>query len=155
MRELSVRSRRRVIRLLCLAALALAVILLAGGLGRRNAAGARGRSNDQRLAYLQSLGWEADETPQEEKEVLLPKVFPEVLQNYNELQREAGYDLSEYAGKKLEMYVYRLKNWPSEAEVLCTLYVHRGRIVGGDIHSTAFRGFMQPLRRSDEMNKNG
>ena len=154
MRELSARSRRRVMIMIGVAA-ALALILLAGALGRRSGGGIRGRTNEQRLAYLRSLGWEPEVQAQEEKEVLLPVEFPEVLQNYNELQRKAGFDLTPLAGEKIEMYVYRLA-WPEpETEVLCSLYVYKGRIVGGDIHSTAFRGFMHPLCPKDSESKNG
>ena len=156
MRELSALSRRRVKKLAVYAGVALAVVLLAGSLGRRNSvSGPKGGTNEQRLAYIRSLGWEAGSEPQEEKEVFLPETFPEVLNNYNELQKKAGFDLKKYAGKTVHMYVYRLTNCPGDAETLCTLYVRRGRIVGGDIHSTAFRGFMRPLQRTEEMNKNG
>ena len=151
MNKLSESSKQRIKKLLFYAGLALAVILLAGALGRRSGSvGEKGSNNQQRLAYIQSLGWEAEEDAKEEKEVLLPEEFPEVLQNYNQMQQEAGFDLTKYAGKKIELYVYKLENYPSEAEVLCTLYVYRGRIIGGDIHSTAFRGFMKPLHKCED-----
>ena len=155
MRNISALSRRRAALILVCAAAALGVILLSGAMGRRSSGGIPGGTNEQRLAYIRSLGWEAGTETQEEKEVLLPGEFPEVLENYNRLQQEAGFDLKPYAGKRLGMYVYRLEDPPGGAEALCTLYVCRGRIVGGDIHSTAFRGWMRPLLPRDRENKNG
>ena len=156
MKELSARTRRRIGKIVLCLALSVLVILLAGALGKScGSAGIRGAKEEQRLGYIRSLGWEPEVPAQEEKEVLLPGEFPEVLRTYNEIQKKAGFDLEPYAGKAVGMYVYRLCNYPSEAEVLCTLYIHRGKIIGGDIHSTAFRGFMQPLCPKESESKNG
>ena len=60
--------------------LAAAVILLAGALGRRSADNTiRARTNEERIAYLQSLGWEVEPAPLLEQEITLPKEFPDVL----------------------------------------------------------------------------
>ena len=41
------------------------------------------------------------------------------------------------------MYTYRVTNPEySEDEVLAVLYVLDGKVVGGDVHSTALDGFM-------------
>ena len=104
-----------------------------------------GKTEEQRLAYLQSLGWEAYEGCAGEKTILLPKEFPEVLLNYNQLQLPQGFDLTKYAGREVKMYTYELCNYPGERQPECSLYVYRGRIIGGDIHSNAVNGFMLPL----------
>ena len=136
---------RKVLIVLILAA---AVILLAGALGRRSGErGPRGGTDQQRTEYLSSLGWEADSASCQEQIILLPAEFPEVLKNYNEMQKQQGFDLERYAGKEVTMVTYPLTNYPStDEEVLCSLYIFKGRIIGGDIHSTAFDGFMRPLQ---------
>ena len=56
-------------------------------------------SNEGRVAFLQSFGWEVAETPVETQEVKIPVEFNNVFTRYNQLQQSQGYDLSQYAGK--------------------------------------------------------
>ena len=147
MRKISPARRRAAVKVILFGTIAAAVILLAGVLGRRSADSAiRARTNEERIAYLQSLGWEVEPTPILEQEITLPKEFPEVLTQYNELQRQQGFDLAEYAGKKLTLYTYRITNHPDAEEADASLYVYHTELVGGDVHSTSFTGFMTALR---------
>lgn len=147
MRKITPARRKAAVKVIVFGALAAAVILLAGALGRRSAENAiRAGTNDERVAYLLSLGWEVDPTPVLEQQVTLPKEFPDVLTQYNEMQRQQGFDLSPYAGKKLTLFTYRVTNHPDAEEADAALYVYRSKLVGGDIHSTSFTGFMAPLR---------
>ena len=126
---------------------AAAVILLAGALGRCSADHPlRVKSNEDRISFLASLGWEVEPVPILEQEICLPKDFPDVLTQYNELQRQQGFDLEKYAGKKVTLYSYRVTNHPDAEEADASIYVYRSRIIGGDVHSTSFTGFMAPLR---------
>ena len=135
------------VKVILFGVLAAAVILLAGALGRRSVRNViRAGTNEERVAYLQSLGWEVEQTPILEQEITLPKEFPDVLNQYNELQRQQGFDLEEYAGKKLTLYTYRITNHPDAEEADASLYVYRSTLVGGDVHSTSFTGFMTALR---------
>ena len=144
--------RRKLTGILIPTAAALCIVLLAGVLGRSCGGDPpNGKTEEERLAYIRSLGWEAKTVPAEEKQILLPEDFPEVLLTYNESQREAGFDLTRYAGKVVTMYTYELTNYPAQGEVLCTLYVYRGRIIGGDIHSTSFTGFLKPLHTAEDV----
>ena len=111
MRKTTPARRRGAVKVILFGVLAAAVILLAGALGRRSVRNViRAGTNEERVAYLQSLGWEVEETPILEQEITLPKEFPDVLDQYNELQRQQGFDLEEYAGKKLTLYTYRITN---------------------------------------------
>lgn len=124
---------------------AAAVILMAGVAGRRTGSMADVSTPEKRMAFIRSLGWEPAEESETEKEVLMPGKFPQVLEKYNELQLSQGYDLTRYAGKKIRVYTYTLKNCPEDSGAQCTLYAYRGRLIGGDIHSPAFSGYMRPL----------
>ena len=138
-------------KILIFALLSIAVIVLAGVLGRHSGQkGVKAATNEDRISYIQSLGWECDPNPAEEKRILLPEEFPEVLINYNALQLQQGFDLTKYAGKEIGMFTYTLLNYPVDDEVLCTLYLYKNRIIGGDIHSTAFTGFMRGLHTIEE-----
>ena len=147
MRKISPARRSAAVKVILFGVIAAAVILLAGALGRRSADNTiRARTNEERIAYLQSLGWEVEPAPLLEQEITLPKEFPEVLTQYNELQRQQGFDLAEYAGKKLTLYTYRITNHPDAEEADASLYVYHTELVGGDVHSTSFTGFMTALR---------
>ncbi|MBR4578297.1 MAG: DUF4830 domain-containing protein [Oscillospiraceae bacterium] len=135
--------RRRTILVTGLIAAAILVLLLPIQ-GRTKAD--RGKTNEERLAFLNSLGWEAEEVPCKEQMIQLPRVFPEVLLKYNELQEAQGFDLTKYAGKTVTMYCYRLTQPEGADETFATLYVYKNRIIGGDIHSTALDGEMRGLR---------
>lgn len=102
-----------------------------------------GGSNDERLAFLNSFGWEADPTPTETQEVRIPQEFNDVFTRYNQLQQEQGFDLSEFAGKTAKRYVYALTNHPDgSANHYATILVHKNKIIGGDVTSTGQGGSM-------------
>ncbi|MBQ7737849.1 MAG: DUF4830 domain-containing protein [Oscillospiraceae bacterium] len=145
MKRISVIGRSKILRVLLLSAAAVGVVLLAGALGRKSTSVQRVKTNEDRVRYVESLGWKVETAPAAEKEITLPEVFPDVLKNYNEIQKQQGFDLEKYSGKKIMMYTYDVLNYPEDENVQCSLYVYKNRIIGGDLHSTAFSGFMKPL----------
>lgn len=93
MRKNTPARRKGAVKVILFGVLAAAVILLAGALGRRSADTAiRAGTNEERIAYLQSLGWEVEPTPILEQEITMPKDFPDVLKQYNDFS--ASRDLS-------------------------------------------------------------
>lgn len=102
-----------------------------------------GGTNDDRLAFLQSYGWKVDNTPTETQEVRIPQEFNDVFTRYNELQKEQGFDLSDFAGKTAKRYVYNVINHPDgSGDHFATVLVHKNRIIGGDITTTGQGGSM-------------
>lgn len=96
--------------------------------------------------YLSQYGWEVETPAQSVEEIVIPRVFSEVFENYNELQLEQGYDLSEYCGLEVLLYTYKVLNHESGDNVMAQLYVCNNSVIGGDIHSTALDGFMTGIR---------
>ena len=99
-------------------------------------------TNQQRLAFLQSFGWEVSEAPEETQEVRIPETFNEVFTRYNQLQQSQGYDLQPYAGKAAKRYVYRILNHPNGPDYFATVLVHKNEIIGGDVTGTGQGGSM-------------
>ncbi len=89
-------------------------------------------TEEQRIAFLKSLGYETEAEPMEIREVRIPDEPDEVLTKYNELQKQAGMDLEPYFGKRVKLYTYRILN-SDEGEGLAHLYVYRDTIVAGDL----------------------
>ena len=141
--------KKILIALAAVAGVILALILLLGGKGDSAPTAATSASgNDGRVAFLQSLGWEVSASPVESGQVRIPKEQKPVFSRYNELQKSAGYDLSQYAEKTVMRYVYKVNNLPGATEpVYATLLVYKDQVIGGDITDTAAQGAMRPLSK--------
>lgn len=101
-------------------------------------------SNDDRVKFLTDLGWEVSAVPTETMQVRIPSQTSELYERYNELQKSQGYDLSRYAGKTVNRYVYQINNYPGATQpVYATLLVYRDQIIGGDITDTSPNGKVQ------------
>ena len=94
-------------------------------------------------AFLTSLGYEFSENFTG-KIFTIPYEFDMVYNNYNELQKEVGFDLSLYKGRECVMYTYEIHNHPF-GDCNANIIVYKGDIIGGDISSVNLDGFMTPL----------
>ena len=127
----------------------LALILLLGGGNQAEATSANVANNDGRVKFLEDFGWDVAASPVESSQVKIPTETTEVFDRYNQLQKSQGYDLSQYAGKNVMRYVYKVNNYPGATEpVYATVLVYKNQIIGGDITDTAaggkIRGFAMP-----------
>lgn len=120
------------------------IILLVGAYSRGTPAGevSKVKTEKSRVAYLAQYGWEVESPAVSSETVIIPRSFSEVFESYNQLQLRQGFDLSRYCGMEVEKYTYRVTNSTEEGEVLALLFVYKGQVIGGDIHSTALDGFM-------------
>ena len=101
------------------------------------------KTNDDRIVFLQSFGWEINGEPLEVVELELPEEMDEVLLKYNDIQKEQNMDLEKYGGKRVKRYTYVVENHPSgEEDVRANVLVYKDKIVGGDICTNRLDGFM-------------
>ena len=127
----------------------LALWLLGGGEDVSTAAAAVS-NNEERVKFLQDLGWQAAASPVETSRVKIPKDTSEVFHRYNNLQKSQGYDLSQYAGKNVMRYVYKITNYPGATEpVYATVLVYKNQVIGGDITDTAANGKIHGFKMTD------
>lgn len=104
------------------------------------------RTNEDRVAYLQALGWEVDPEPVETLQFLLPETLEEPYVSYNQLQLAQGFDLTQYTGKQVTRYTYTVTNDPRcEQGVQANLYICEEIPVAGDILCTGANGFQDTL----------
>ena len=112
--------------LAAIAAVVLALVLLFGGEDTAQTAAPSLSANEGRVQYLKNLGWEVEA-----------------------LQKGQGFDLSQYAGKKVMRYVYKVTNYPGSTEpVYATLLIHKNQVIGGDITDTAPGGKIRGLQKT-------
>ena len=145
-------------RLLTLGCLVTAVLVCAGAVlpafsptllaGAENSvpSTAKVRSNADRVAYLAEYGWEVSPEPLSTEELLIPAEMDESYQEYLDLQLSQGFDLTQYAGKRVKRYTYEIYNYPSgETGVQANLLIHRSAVIGGEVLSPRLNGFLHGL----------
>lgn len=130
-----------------IAVVIIALILLFGGGDAQTTAAKAVTNNDARVGFLASFGWEVTNSPTESSQVRIPENTTEVFDRYNQLQKSQGYDLTQYAGKNVMRYVYKINNYPGATEpVYATLLVYKNQVIGGDITDTSASGKVQGFK---------
>ena len=99
-----------------------------------------GSTNAKRILYLKSIGVEVASENVSSKRILIPEKFNDIYNNYNTMQKQAGFDLSHFKGKKATIYTYSLNS-----EYNVNIIVCEDRIIGGDIAALNINGEMKPL----------
>lgn len=101
------------------------------------------KSNEQRIVFLHSFGWEIEMDPMEVVEVNIPEEFDDALNQYNEIQKQQNMDLEKYSGKRVKRYTYVVTNHPSgDTDVRANVLVFNNKIIGGDVCTVRLDGFM-------------
>lgn len=136
-------NRKRIIAFLILVVVVVgACLFLRSGGGEEPAQEISGATNEERVQFLESFGWQITAEPAETREVMIPVQFNDVYQTYNVMQKSQGFDLKPYAGQTCTQYKYKINNYPNETEVYATLLVCGELIVGGDVSCAEANGFM-------------
>lgn len=143
-------SKRKILMGLLMAAAVILLLVFLLGKSNEPAAASEAPSqtmeaatNEDRIAFLQSFGWQVQETPTETQEVRIPEEFNDVFTRYNQLQQSMGFDLSQYAGKSAKRYVYAITNYPDGGQnYYATVLVHKNKVIGGDVTNTSEGGKM-------------
>lgn len=145
-----VNMKKILIALAAIAGIILALILLLGGNDSTTPTAAGSVSgNDARVSFLKEQGWEVSTSPVESGQVRIPEKQTEVYERYNALQKSQGYDLTQYAGKTVMRYVYKVNNFEGATDpVYATVLVYKNQIIGGDITDTAPKGKIQGFEKA-------
>lgn len=114
----------------------------------------KGETNEERIQYLQTFGWQVSNDPVEVVSVSIPKEFDETYKEYNNLQISQGFDLSSYKGDDGTRYTYAISNYPNKtsAQVLANIIVIDDQIVAADVSSVSAGGFMHTLQMPEKSN---
>ena len=107
-------------------------------------------TTEGRVAYLKNLGWEVDQDSESFRSVVVPQKLEGIMSQYNKIQIKQGYDLNDHLGETCRQYCYDVTNYPGgQGKVIVSLYLQNGRVIAGDVHSTAVNGFMHGLSRAE------
>lgn len=147
--------KKTVIILAAVVGAILALILLFGGSGSATASAPAASNNDSRVKFLTDFGWTVNASPTQSSQVRIPEKQSELYERYNALQKSQGYDLTQYAGKTVMRYVYKVTNFPGATDpVYATLLVYKNQIIGGDITNTAAKGVVQGFKMQNTQQAN-
>ncbi len=148
-------NKKRILAILAIAAIVAAALLLARPkqeeyladevLAKVMRSERYAETNDDRLQYIDSLGYSVQSEPLSQQEVVIPETFDATYEQYNALQKESGFDLEKYAGKTVSQYVYAVTGDESGQDVRLELLVYKNEVIGGSVYTVALDGFMRGL----------
>ena len=147
--------KKILIGLIAAAGVIIALVMLFGGSREETTPTAAPSVSDNagRVAFLKSFGWDVSTSPTESGQVKIPETSTEVFDRYNALQKSQGYDLSQFAGKTVMRYVYKINNFPGATEpVYATILVYKNQVIGGDVTNTAAKGVIQGFTMQNNSN---
>lgn len=131
---------------LCFALAVLACALAGCGGKEKDAEPIPAASNEERLTYLGSLGWQVNPEPLETLALQLPQELGADYSDYLRLQEEQGMPFAQYAGQTASRYTYAVNNYPGyDGPVQINLWVCDGVLVGGDLIAPGEGGFTAGL----------
>ena len=112
---------------------------------------ASGETDTNNIVFLKGYGWEVRTKSVEKEDIIIPKPFDRVYENYNDIQLKAGLDLRPYMGMKGVRYTYIVENYPKDVgeEVRANVICINNEPVGGDIMTVSIRGFIHSLNFDD------
>jgi hypothetical protein len=112
---------------------------------------ASGETDTNNIVFLK--GWEVRTKAVEKEDIIIPKPFDRVYENYNDIQLKAGLDLRPYMGMKGVRYTYIVENYPKDVgeEVRANVICINNEPVGGDIMTVSIRGFIHSLNFDDSL----
>lgn len=120
------------------------ILLFGGGEDSVTTAAPSLATNEGRVKFLTDFGWDVVVSPIETSQVKVPAKESDVFSRYNALQKSQGYDLTQFAGKKVMRYVYLIRNYPGATDpVYATLLVYKDQVIGGDVTDTSAKGVIQ------------
>lgn len=147
MRVIHITRRRMALMSLALGLVIGSALLLAGCFGgNKETEVITAATNEERVAYLEALGWQVEPQPIETLDLQLPEKLEGEWDAYAKLQKGQGLPFSEFAGQAVKRYAYTVTNYPEIPQgVQANLYLWGDQIIGGDVIFTGQGGFQTDL----------
>ena len=148
MRVIHITRRRMALMSLALGLVIGSALLLAGCFGGdKETEVITAATNEERVAYLEALGWQVEPQPIETLDLQLPEKLEGEWDAYAKLQKGQGLPFSEFAGQAVKRYTYTVTNYPEIPQgVQANLYLWGDQIIGGDVIFTGQGGFQTDLK---------
>lgn len=99
-------------------------------------------TENQQCKFLEQFNLSPIRGSATKTEVTIPSAFNSVYNEYNDLQRTIGLDLTAYKGKTADMVKYELKDSKSKYAVLL---IHNGAVIGAHLTNGEYGENNMPL----------
>lgn len=101
----------------------------------------KAETEEQRQNILNTFGIE-NAALSESDEITIPEEFNSLTEEYNEIQKQTGLDLSPYKGQKAQRLTYLVKG---ENAVYAVLLINNGKLIGGHLSGRVYGENVRPL----------
>ena len=147
MRVIHVTRRRMALMSLALGLVIGSALMLAGCFGGdKEVTIITAAANEERVAYLESLGWQVESQPIETLDLQLPEKLEGEWNAYAKLQTGQNLPFADFGGQTVKRYTYTVTNYPEISQgVQVNLYLWGDQIIGGDVIFTGQGGFQTDL----------
>ncbi len=106
--------------------------------------------NDEDVAvFFRYYGYRVRLPAKSVSHITIPYDFDSDYLSYNQLQRQAGFNLRLYCGKTIEKRTYIIDTLTSSHHIEGNILIYKDRIIGGDVTDCSDGGFVHPLEGSD------
>lgn len=92
--------------------------------------------------FIKQFGYDVIADSRECEAVIIPSVFNQTYEEYNELQKKIGLDLEAYKGREAQKITYELDNSDKKYAVILTL---KGRVIGAHLTNGEYGDTNEPL----------
>lgn len=89
---------------------------------------------DSQRSFLMQFGVAVEPKSLSDDEVTIPESFDSVYDDYNKIQKKAGFDLARFKGREVRRITYKIQNSTESV----TLLIYKGHVIGGHISSGNF-----------------
>ncbi len=111
-------------------------------------------TDEGRVKFIEKYGWKVEKTPYLCEKVQIPVTFDGALENYAQIQKRSGFDLSKYRGAVAERWSYRVLNHAGDEKyAYANVFVYQGKIIAADIVSPKIDGFISAVSDTENIKK--
>lgn len=106
------------------------------------------------IEFLKSNSIEVNGNEPLVEEIFIDASRKQVFEDYNKIQKEQGYDLTQYIGRKVSRYTFEVEN-SEGCPLYAAVFVYNGKIIAADIHSASLDGFIRGVKNNSAENQVG
>ena len=101
-----------------------------------------------RVRCAKNLGWQVDETSETKRQIYIDQSPTPDFLEYNDFQKQCGFDLAPYMGKGVTVYTYRILNFPSDNPVnaFLNIIIYKNKMIGGDCTVDEYDDLYLPVK---------
>lgn len=94
-------------------------------------------TNEMIISFLNSNGVEVQTKPVQISHITIPNEFDKIYETYNSIQKDVGFDLTNYKGKAVVKYTYNIINTAEFGQdAVANIFIYDNTIIAADVSST-------------------